>query len=91
MGYREIMRRKLLEEMYNKMSDEEKKTFIYLTMQDKDHKEIMEALASQHEQISRVAQKVEKQNWTTDFLSDVGANVLTDSLWAFGRRLFRKI
>ena len=90
MGYREIMRKKLLEQMYDKMSDEEKKTFVYLTMQDKSHREIMDALKKQHEQINRVAQKVEKQNWTTDFLSDVGANVLTDSLWAIGRILLKR-
>ena len=43
-GYRELMRRKLLEQMYDKMSDEEKRTFVQLTMQNKDHTEIMSAL-----------------------------------------------
>ena len=31
-GYRELMRRKLLEDIYNKMSPEEKRTFIQLTL-----------------------------------------------------------
>ena len=90
MGYREYMRRRLLEQMYEKMSEEDKRTFVYLTMQNKDHTEIMDALTRQHEQIRRVAQKVEKQSWTTDFLSDIGANILTDSLWAIGRKLLGK-
>lgn len=90
MPYRELMRRKLLEEMYDKMSDEEKKTFVFLTIQNKDHREIMNALQKQHEQISRVAQKVEKQSWITDFGSDVAANFLTDGLIWIGRKLLKK-
>lgn len=90
-GYRELMRRKLLEEMYDRMTPEEKNTFVQLTMQDKDHKEILEALKQQREQISRVADKVEKQSWFLDFGSDVAANIFTDSLIWIGRRLFRRI
>ncbi len=90
MGYREMMRRRLLEQMYDKMSDEEKRTFVLMTLQDKDHREIMDALERQHQQISRVADKTERQGWWVDFGSDVAANILTDSLWAIGRRIFRR-
>ena len=31
---RELMRRKLLEDMYDRMSEEEKRTFVQLTLQD---------------------------------------------------------
>lgn len=90
-GYRELMRRKLLEEMYDKMSPEEKRTFIQLTLQDKSHREIMQALLKQHEQINRVVQKVEKQSWITNFGSDVAANFLTDGLIWIGHKLLRKL
>lgn len=88
-AYRELMRKKLLEQMYENMSDEDKRTFVQLTMQDKDHKEIMDALDRQHEQISRVVKKVGKQNWITDFGSDVAANFLTDGLILLGRKLLK--
>ena len=90
-GYRELMRRKLLEELYEKMTPEEKRTFISLTMEDKNHKEIMDALARQHSQISRVADKVGKQSWITDFGSDVAANFLTDGLILIGRKLLGRM
>lgn len=88
MGYREYMRRKLLEELYDKMSDEEKRTFAQLTMQDKDHNEIMQALQSQKADLEAIKKR---QNWKVDFISDVGANVLTDTLWIIGKRIFRKL
>ena len=87
-GYREYMRRKLLEELYDKMDENEKRTFVQLTMQDKDHKEIMDALNSQKADIEQIKRK---QNWITDFGSDVAANFLTDGIIWLGARLFRKL
>ena len=88
MDYSELMRRKLLEDIYNKMSDEEKRTFVQLTLQDKSHQEIMEALSRQRAQLESIEKK---QNWVTDFGSDVAANFLTDGLIFFGRKLFGKL
>ena len=90
MGYRELMRRQLLEQIYDKMSDEEKRTFVQLTMLDKDHNEIMDALKAQREQVEQIAQKVEKQSWLTDFGSDLLANFTTDGLIYLGRKLLGK-
>ena len=87
-GYRELMRRKLLEQMYDKMSDEEKRTFVQLTMQNKSHTEIMEALSRQQKQLYDIERK---QNWKVDFLSDIGANFITDGLIWLGSRLFKKL
>lgn len=81
---------KLLEQMYDNMSDEEKRTFVQLTMQNKSHDEIMQALNCQQEQIGFVADKVKKQNWLTDFGSDIAANFLTDGLIYLGSRLLRR-
>ena len=39
MSYRELMRMKLLEDVYNKMSDEEKRTFAQILLQQKDNGE----------------------------------------------------
>ena len=86
-GYRELMRRQLLERIYDKMSEEEKRTFVQLTLQDKSHTEIMEALSRQRAQLDKIEKK---QNWLTDFGSDIAANFLTDGLIWLGSRLFKK-
>ena len=85
-----LMRRQLLEKIYDRMTDEEKRTFVLLTMQNRSTQEIMQAIQQQHVQINRMADKIEKQNWYTDFGSDVAANVLTTSaFWLLGK-LFAK-
>lgn len=83
---RSLMRRRLLAELYDKMSDEEKRTFVLMTLQDSDHREIMQRLEEQRAHLQRIEKK---QNWKTDFLSDVGANFLTDGLIFLGRLLFK--
>ena len=88
MNYRELMRKKLLEQMYDKMSDEDKRLFVRLTMQDKDHQEIMQALNQQKADLEAIKRK---QNWAVDFGSDVAANLFTDSLIWIGSKLFKKI
>lgn len=90
MPYRELMRRKLLEQIYDKMSDEEKRTFVQFTMQDRDHREIMDALQRQQAQISRVVEKVGKQSFALDFGSDILANFTTDGLIWLASKLFRR-
>lgn len=87
-GYRELMRRKLLEEMYDKLSPDEKRTFLQLTMEDRNYKDIMAALQQQKEDLDAIKKK---QNWVTDFGSDIAANFLTDGLIWLGSKLFRKL
>ena len=86
--YRAMMRQKLLESIYEKMSDEEKRMFVQMSMQDRDHQEIMQALQSQHDQLEAIGRK---QNWAVDFGSDVAANLFTDGLIWLGSKLFRKL
>lgn len=73
MGYRELMRRKLLERMYDKMSDEDKRTFVQLTMQDKDHLEIMHALQGQEIKLDQIKKA---QSWWLDLSSNVAGNII---------------
>ena len=86
MGYRELMRRRLLEQMYDKMSDEEKRAFVQLTIQNKDHKEIMAAL-------QELKQKADANHhaFTSDLLANVAGNGIWDGLIWLGSRLFRKL
>lgn len=87
-NYREFMRRKLLEEMYDKLTPEEKLAYVQLTMQDKDHREIMDALSQQRADLEAIKKK---QNWVTDFGSDIAANFFTDSLIWLGSKLIKRI
>ena len=91
MDYRGLMRRQLLEKIYNKMSPEEKRLFIQLTLENKDHREIMDALRQQRTQIDGISDKVGKQSWLTDFGSDIAANFLTDGIIWLASRLFKRL
>ena len=48
----------------------------------------MEALSRQQKQLNDIQKK---QNWLTDFGSDIAANFLTDGLIWLGSKLFRKL
>ena len=85
----DITRRELLERIYDKMSDDEKKLFVQMTLQQCSTDEILQALQAQRQQIDRMAQKMERQSWLTDFGSDVAANFTTDGILWLLRRLFR--
>ena len=87
-AYRAMLRRQLLEEIYERLSEDDKRTFIQLTMQDKSWSEITKALAQQKTQLDRIEKN---QNWAVDFGSDVAANLFTDGLIWLGSKLFRKL
>ena len=81
------LRRQLLERIYNKMSDDEKRLFIQLTMQNKSHTEIMQALQQQQTQLADL--RKHQQTITEDFLSNLAGNATWDGLLWLARRLFR--
>ena len=83
-----LMRRKLLEDIYNKMSDEEKRTFIQMTMQNKNHSEIMQAIEQQRQQLDEIEKG---QNWTRSFGSDLLANFTSAGVLWLGSKLFKKL
>lgn len=83
-----LLRRKYIEEMYDRMTDEEKKLFVQMTMQNKNHSEIMQAIEQQRQQLD----KIEKgQNWTRSFGSDLLANFTSAGALWLGSKLFRKL
>lgn len=91
MDYRELMRMKLIEDIYSRMSEDERRDFVQLTMRSKDHSEIMDALKRQQALISRMAEKVEKQSFALDFGSDLLANFTSDGIiWLAAKLLKRR-
>lgn len=85
-----LLRWHIFNKIFDGLTEEEKRTFIYLSMQGRDHREIMEALRMQGAQIDRMVEKVEKQSWFNSFGSDIAANILTDGLIWLGSKLFRR-
>jgi hypothetical protein len=85
-----LARRMLLEKIYDKMSDEEKRLFITLSMQDKGDDEILLAIQQNQQHLEKLVEHADRDRWYTAFGSDVAANVLTTSaFWVLGK-LFQK-
>ncbi len=82
-----LLRRRYLEDIYERMTDDEKKLFVQMTMQNKNHSEIMQAREQQRQQLDEIEKS---QNWTRSFGSDLLANFTTDGLIYLGRKLFGK-
>ena len=88
---RELMRRQLLEEMYDKMSDADKRLFVQLTMQNRSRDEILQALQRQDDRLADISKKMSHQSWLSDFSSNIAGNAVWDGLIWLGSRIFRKL
>ena len=86
-----LIRRKLLEDIYDKMSDDDKRLFVQLTLQNKSRDEILQALAQQNAKIEDVSKKIGNHPFATDLFSNVLGNGITDGLLWLGKALFRKL
>jgi hypothetical protein len=87
---RSIARRMLLENIYNKMSEEEKRLFAVLSMQDKSNDDILRGIQQNQQHLERLVKHADKDKWYTAFGSDVAANVLTTAgFWALAKLLKR--
>ena len=90
MTYADFIRYRALKNAFDKLSDEEREKLVRQSLEEQRHREVMAMLNNQRSQISRVANKVEKHSWWTDFSSDILANFTTDAVIYFGSKLFRK-
>ena len=85
-----IARRMLLERIYEKMTDEEKRIFAIMTMQNKNNDEILRAIQQNQQHLQHLVEHADRDKWYVAFGSDVAANVLTTSaFWLLGK-LFAK-
>ena len=86
-----IARRMLLERIYDKMTDEEKRLFVMLSMQNKSDDEILRAIQQNQQHLERIVNHVDRDKWYVAFGSDVAANLLTSAgAWLLARLLARK-
>ena len=79
-----MMRRKLLEQVYDRMTDEERRLFVQMTMQRRSTDDILQALQSQSAQIAKLQRT--QQTFGQDFLSNIAGNAAYDaSIWILRR------
>ena len=83
------MRRRLLEDLYDKMSEEEKRLFVEMSLQDKSHSEIMQALQQQSTELQAI--KKSQQTFFADFGSNLLANATWDSVLWLGTKLLKRL
>ena len=86
MDYKAYMRRKLLEGIYDKLSEDDKRLFVLMSMDNKSDDEILSALRSQHKQLEEIRKS---QSFVTDFGANIAGNALWDGLVFLGKKLFR--
>lgn len=79
-----------MEDIYDKMSDEEKRVFVMLVMQNKSADDIMRAVQQNQKHLERIVKHIEKDRWYVAFGSDVLANILTNSSFWLLEKLFTK-
>lgn len=90
-AYRQMMRRRLLEQMYDRLSPEEKRTFLHLSAQDSPAERILQALQSQNQEIGEIHRKVANQTWLSDFSSNIAGNAVWDGIIWIGRALVKRL
>ena len=75
-----LMRKKLLEDIYERMTDDEKKLFVQMAIRQKSSDEILKALEQQSAQMQDLRQR--QQTFGQDFLSNIVGNATWDgALW----------
>lgn len=71
-----MMRKKLLEDIYDRMTDEEKRLFVQMTLQQRSTDDILRALDGQSSQLRDLRRR--QQTFGQDFAS----NILGNAVWA---------
>lgn len=80
-----LMRKKILEDIYDRMTPEEKQIFAQMTMQQRSTDEILAALQQQSAQLGDLARR--QQTFGEDFLSNIAGN----AVWAGAEWLIARL
>lgn len=89
MDTRALLRKRLLEEIYDRMTDEEKKLFVHLSAENKSNEEIRQALAAQSQKLDEI--KRGQQSFIADYSSNILANASWDALLWVGKNILRNL
>ena len=86
MTMNDILRFKILNDILSNMSDEDKRTYIILSSQKDDYGRIRNDINLQEEKLDEL---IKRTSWAKSFLSDVGANVVTNAAFLILAKLFK--
>ena len=78
----------MLEDMYDRLSDEDKRLFVRMAMDDRSGEEILQALQRQDQKIEEIKRK---QSWLSDFSSNIAGNAVWDGILWIGGKLLRRL
>lgn len=85
-----LLRRRWLEEMYDRLSEEEKHQFVLMTLDQRPLDDIMAALSRQQSQLAAIDTKVSRQTWFADLTSNIAGNAIYDgAVWLISRLVRR--
>ena len=84
MDYGEIARRKCFEQIYNGLSEEDRKLYLLYSMQDR----MLNSINSQKTQLDNIERK---QSWWLDVSSNLAGNAIYDSFLWVASRLLRRL
>lgn len=83
-----LMRKRLMESMYDRMTDEEKRLFVQMTLQQRSTDDILNAIQRQSLQIQDVREN--QQTFVKDFTSNLAGNAVWDgAVWLMTKLLRR--
>jgi hypothetical protein len=82
------LRRKTLEDIYARMSDDDRRLLLQMSAQDRSSREIMEALRGQQASIDRLRRT--QQSFASDFASNIAGNAAYDMLLWIARRILKR-
>lgn len=86
MKAKEMVRLRVLNDMLDGMSDEDRRTILLLS-QKEDTSRLEEAIARQDEKLGEL---VRRTSWSRSFVSDVGANVVTNTMFLLLAKLLKR-
>jgi hypothetical protein len=89
--YKAMVRRRLLEDIYSRMSEEERRALVMTAKDDKRHEEIMAALAEQRNATDDVLRKIGRYPFATDLAANVTGNFITRGLVWIGNELIKRL
>ena len=86
MSMNDIVRLKVLSDILDNMSDEDRRTYLIMSSQKEDSERLRQNINIQDEKLNELIQRT---SWTKSFLSDVGANVVTNAAFLLISKLFK--
>ena len=82
----EIVRKRILDGILDRMTEEERRDYFLLSAISREHDEIMNALGEQGKAIDVIRRK---NNWLYDFSANISANAAFNALLYIGSRLIK--